>query len=92
MTLNFLLLAIGACNAYFRYASGILFCFIGLAYLFSIYQTYQHRMKDGHFSALCELNLNVSYHEGGSDLMAEFDNIPRTFAEDSNLLMALLIY
>ena len=73
MSLNFLFMAIGACNAYMRYISGIFFCLSGPAYLYAIYQTYQHSsMKDNHYSSLCELNLGVSYHEGG--LMDEFNS------------------
>ena len=83
-------MAIGACNAHLRNISGYLFILTGLAFLYSIYQTYMHTMRDDHYSKLCELNLTKSYSEEG--LFNEFDNIPKTFAEDSNFLFALLIY
>ena len=87
---NFILIAIGACSAVVRSIAGIMFCVTGLIYLYGIYQTFQHRLIDDHFSGLCELNLNTSYHESG--LLEEFSNVPKTYAEDAQLLLAFLIY
>ena len=49
-------------------------------------------MNEEHYSVLCELNLGESYHASG--LMEEMspENVPKTFAEDSQLLLALLLY
>lgn len=91
--LNFILLSVGACNVYLRYISGFMFCLSGSAYLYAIYQTYSNSsMNEDHYSTLCELNLGTSYHASG--LMEELseDSIPKTFAEDSRLLLALLLY
>lgn len=93
MALNFLLLTVGSCNAHLRYISGIMFCLTGPAYFYAIYQTYNHSsMNEDHYSTICELNLGDSYHASG--LMESFDveNVPRTFAEDSRLILALLLY
>ena len=93
MAFNFLLLSVGACNAHLRYISGIMFCLTGPIYLFSIYQTYQHSsMNEDHYSTICELNLGASYHESGLMESLSAENVPKTFAEDSRLLLALLLY
>ena len=87
---NFLLIAIGACSGVVRSIAGIMFCCTGLIYLYGVYHTTQHRLKDDHFSGLCELNLNTSYHESG--MLEDFSNVPKTYAEDAQLLLAFLIY
>ena len=93
LALNFLLLTVGACNAYLRYISGIMYCLTGPAYLYAIYQTYQHSsMKEDHYSTICELNLGESYHASGLMETLSAENVPKTFAEDSRLLLALLLY
>ena len=90
LTLNFLIIATGACNSYLRVIGGIMFCLTGLAHLFAIYQTYMHRLVGGHFGELCEINMDSSYLASG--LLSEFDNVPMTYAEDAQLLLALLFY
>ena len=90
LALSFLLIAIGACSGCVRSMGGLLFCLAGPAFLYSIYQTYMHRMWKEHYSSLCELSLNPSYHYGG--VLENFERAPKTYAEDSQLMLALLMY
>ena len=90
LAISFLLIAIGACSGCARSIGGVLFSLAGPAFLYSIYQTYMHRLWSEHYSALCELSLNPSYHYGG--VLENFDRSPKTYAEDAQLILALLIY
>ena len=63
LTLNFLLMTIGACSSHVRIVSGYLFCLAGLAHLYAIYLVYMHRFAAGRYSELCELNLATSLAE-----------------------------
>ena len=77
-----MMMAISACNGYVRSIAGILFCLAGPAYLYSIYQTFMHRLWDDHYSGLCELSLNPSYYKEDS-ILENFSHVPKTFAEDA---------
>ena len=82
LTVTFLSIAISACSVSMRYIGGCLYLAIGPVFLYSIYQTYMHLLwSDEHYSSLCRLNLNPSYYAKG--ILENFDNVPKTFAEDA---------
>ena len=87
--LNFLMMAIGAFSSCMRQVSGFFFCLTGYAFLYSLYQAYKYHYDESHYSRLCELSLHPSYSQTG--LLEKFQDIPKTFAEDYQLLFGLVI-
>ena len=90
LTLNFFLISVGACNSYLRSIGGIMFCLIGPVHAYAIYQTYMHRLVGGHFGEICEYNMKTSYLP--NDLLNTLEYVPKTYAEDAQLLLVLIFY